>query len=136
MFLLENVAAMATHLKGKTMAAVVDAFSDAGSGYTLQWEVLNSVNYGCGAGAKKSCNHRHSEGCKNGIFLSAKCDHVYTVKEAIGDLPPLESGETSDIPNHVAMNHSAQMLRKMSYVRMARPQRYSGGAASKIRRYP
>ena len=29
----------------------------------------------------------------------------------------LASGETSDIPNHVAMKHSAQMLNKMSYVK-------------------
>jgi len=32
-------------------------------------------------------------------------------------LPKLESGETSDIPLHNAMRHSAQMLHKMSYVK-------------------
>lgn len=117
MFLLENVAAMATHLKGKTMAAVVDAFSDAGSGYTLQWEVLNSVNYGVAQERRRVVIIGIRKDVKTEFSYPPKCDHVYTVKEAIGDLPPLESGETSDIPNHVAMNHSAQMLRKMSYVK-------------------
>ena len=40
-----------------------------------------------------------------------------TIKEAIDDLPKLESGESSDIPNHIAMNHSKQMLEKMKYVK-------------------
>ena len=44
-------------------------------------------------------------------------ERVYTVKDAIGDLPPLKSGEESAIPNHKAMKHSPQMLKKMSYVK-------------------
>ena len=40
-----------------------------------------------------------------------------TVKEAIDDLPPLQSGEESEVPNHFAMKHSQQMLEKMSYVK-------------------
>ena len=39
------------------------------------------------------------------------------IKDAIDDLPKLESGESSDIPNHVAMNHSKQMLEKMKIVK-------------------
>ena len=46
MFVMENVAAMATHLKGKTIAAVEDAFETAGLGYRVQWQVLNSVHFG------------------------------------------------------------------------------------------
>ena len=37
-------------------------------------------------------------------------------KEAIDKLPKLKSGEVSKIPNHVAMNHSEQMLTKMKFV--------------------
>ena len=36
-----------------------------------------------------------------------------TVKEAIDDLPKLKSGEFSNIDNHVAMNHTKQMLKKI-----------------------
>ena len=45
MFIMENVAAMATHLKGKTIKSIVDAFEHAGMGYRVKWEVLNTVNY-------------------------------------------------------------------------------------------
>ena len=39
-----------------------------------------------------------------------------SVKEAIEDLPALANGEKSSIPNHFAMKHTKQMLKKMSYV--------------------
>ncbi len=45
MFIMENVAAMATHLKGKTINAIVNAFEHAGIGYKVKWKVLNTVNY-------------------------------------------------------------------------------------------
>src|SRR5699024_10065120 len=41
----------------------------------------------------------------------------FTVKEAIDDLPTLENGEISEVPNHFAMKHTKQMLEKMSYVK-------------------
>jgi DNA (cytosine-5)-methyltransferase 1 len=40
-----------------------------------------------------------------------------TIKDAIDNYPPLQSGESSDIPNHEAMVHSSQMLEKMSFVK-------------------
>jgi len=46
-----------------------------------------------------------------------KLEKIYTIKDVIDDLPKLKSGETSDIPNHIAMKHSAQMLEKMRYVK-------------------
>ncbi len=117
MFVMENVAAMATHLKGRTIRAVVEAFQDVGIGYDVQWDVLNSVNYGVAqerrrivvVGTRKDLNLKFE--------YPPMQKEVYTVKDVIGDLPPLASGETSDIPNHVAMKHSAQMLEKMSYVK-------------------
>ncbi len=38
------------------------------------------------------------------------------MESAIKDLPSLKSGGLSDVPNHVAMKHSEQMLTKMRYV--------------------
>ena len=46
-----------------------------------------------------------------------KLDKTITIKDVIGDLPALKSGETSSIPNHAAMKHTKQMLEKMSYVK-------------------
>lgn len=37
---------MATHKKGQTIKTIIEAFEDAGMGYEIKWEVLNSVNYG------------------------------------------------------------------------------------------
>ena len=53
----------------------------------------------------------------NTFEFPEKSKKIITIKEAIGDLPPLQSGESSSIPNHVAMTHSPQMLEKMSYVK-------------------
>lgn len=45
MFVMENVAAMEVHRKGKTMEDILEAFRDAG--YIVPWhEVLNSACYG------------------------------------------------------------------------------------------
>lgn len=117
MFVLENVAAMATHLKGKTIKTIVEAFESAGCGYNVKYKVLNSVDYSVPqerrriviVGVRKDLNS---------VFSYPKKDkNIITVKEAIGDLPPLKSGQESDIPNHIAMKHSVQMLEKMSYIK-------------------
>ena len=117
MFVMENVAAMATHLKGKTIETIVDAFERAGIGYKVKYEVLNSADYGIAQERRRIVvvgvrNDIHSE-----FSYPVKSEKVYTIKDVIGDLPALKSGETSDIPNHTAMKHSAQMLKKMGYVK-------------------
>lgn len=117
MFVLENVAAMATHLRGKTIKAILEAFENAGCGYNVKYEVLNSVDYGIPqerrriviVGVRKDFD---------GVFNYPKKEkNIVTIKDAIGDLPALQSGQTSNIPNHIAMNHSNQMLNKMSYIK-------------------
>lgn len=117
MFVMENVAAMATHLKGKTMDAITKAFQKAGSGYVVKWEVLNSVNYGIAQERRRTVLVGVRKDIKTEFFYPKKADTIVTIKDVIGDLPPLESGETSHIPNHIAMKHTAQMLKKMSYVK-------------------
>ena len=39
------------------------------------------------------------------------------IKDAIHDFPELKSGQKSGVNNHVAMNHSEQMLKKMKFVK-------------------
>ncbi|MHA1381630.1 MAG: DNA cytosine methyltransferase, partial [Candidatus Helarchaeota archaeon] len=52
------------------------------------------------------------------LFNSDKPLKPYvSIKKAIGDLPSLKSGERNSIPNHVAMDHSEQMLEKMFYIK-------------------
>lgn len=50
------------------------------------------------------------------IFLKRLC-RVISIKECIGDLPILQSGEDSSVANHKAMSHTPSMLEKMSFVK-------------------
>lgn len=117
MFVMENVAAMATHLKGKTIMAIVEAFEEAGIGYKIKWEVLNSVNYGVAQERRRIVIVGVRNDLDTKFMYPEKEEKEYTVKDVIEDLPALESGETSNIPNHTAMKHSQQMLYKMSFVK-------------------
>lgn len=112
LFMMENVARMATHNHGKTITEVVQEFTKLG--YKVQWKVLQTRNYGI----PQSRQRMIMIGTKGDtIFQYPKEENrIVTVKEAISDLPKLLSGENSSIPNHNAMNHSEQMLAKMSYI--------------------
>lgn len=117
MFVMENVAAMASHLKGKTIEAITEAFERTGMGYSVKWEVLNSVNYGVAQERRRIVVVGVRNDLDTIFSYPLKSERIYTIKEVIEDLPVLKSGETSDVPNHCAMKHSAQMLKKMSYVK-------------------
>lgn len=117
MFVMENVANMATHLKGKTIKEIVAAFENAGSGYKVKYEVLNTVNYEIAQERRRIVIVGVRNNFDTEFFYPKKSETVKTIKEVIDDLPKLESGEESSIPNHVAMKHSSQMLEKMSYVK-------------------
>lgn len=112
MFVLENVAAMERHNKGKTIKEIVSSFKEIG--YDIKYKVLNAVNYG----VPQERRRIFIVGTlgENNFEYPHEINKIVTVKEAIDDLPKLENGETSEIPNHTAMKHSAQMLEKMSYV--------------------
>ena len=114
-FIMENVAAMATHLKGKTIKEIVNSFEKCG--YCVKWKVLNTVNYEIAqerrriivVGIRKDIN---------AVFdYPQTSNKIITIKDVIDDLPALKSGEISNIPNHTAMKHTEQMLEKMSYVK-------------------
>ncbi|MBE6625137.1 MAG: DNA cytosine methyltransferase [Ruminococcaceae bacterium] len=113
MFVLENVASMVTHNKGKTIKEIEEKFHSIG--YEIQYKILNAVNYNVPqerrrvfiVGTQKGISFKYPLGNSN----------IITIKEAIGNLPELKSGEISSIPQHNAMKHSAQMLEKMSFVK-------------------
>lgn len=111
MFVMENVARLATHNKGETLKEVVSAFEVLG--YRVKYKVLQACDYG----VPQKRQRIFIVGYKSGDFeFTLPLNLVRTVKDAIDDLPSLESGCSSLVPNHVAMNHSKQMLEKMSYV--------------------
>lgn len=113
-FVMENVAALKTHNKGKTIEEIVNEFKNVG--YTVKYDVLNAVNYGVPQQRRRifiigTLNEN------NKFEFPKKTNKYITIEEALNGLPELKSGETSNIPNHNAMHHSKQMLEKMSYVK-------------------
>ncbi len=113
-FVMENVAALKTHNKGKTIEEIIKEFEKIG--YTVKCDVLNAVDYGVPQ-QRRRIFVIGTLGKENKFNFPKKTTKQMTIKDALKDLPKLKSGETSDIPNHNAMNHSKQMLEKMSYVK-------------------
>lgn len=113
LFVLENVASMVTHNKGKTIEEIKRKFKSIG--YEIQYKVLNAVNYGVPQERRRVFIIGTSQGLQ--FKYPDQEEIAITIKDAIDNLPKLESGETSHIPLHNAMKHTAQMLQKMSYVK-------------------
>lgn len=112
-FVMENVARMATHNHGKTIKEICHEFSKLG--YHVQYKVLNAVNYGVAQNRRRIFVVGTFPNTKFGF--PAPSFSFKTVQDVIDDLPKISSGEKSAVPNHLAMNHSKQMLKKMSYVK-------------------
>ncbi|MFH0845848.1 MAG: DNA (cytosine-5-)-methyltransferase [Patescibacteria group bacterium] len=115
-FVMENVARLYTHNKGETRKEIISNFEDIG--YKVKCKILNSADYGVPQIRKRVIFIGTS--MKNGeISFPVKNVKVYkTVKEAISNLPKLKSGKINEkISNHIAMRHTEQMLKKMSYVK-------------------
>ena len=113
-FVMENVARLYTHSKGLIRNQIISDFNEIG--YNVECKVVNTVNYEI----PQIRNRVLFIGTKfeKEIIFPKKIDKKpLTVKETIDHYPPLKSGEDSDFPNHCAMNHSDQMLKKMSFVK-------------------
>lgn len=112
-FVMENVARLFTHNKGETKKEIIELFKKMN--YNVACKVVNTADFGVPQIRNRVLfiGNRISETI---IFPTKTVEKPMSIKEAIGELPKLNSGEKSKIPNHVAMNHSEQMLEKMSYV--------------------
>lgn len=111
-FIMENVARLETHNNGKTLKKIIELFKS--EGYFVYYKVLNANDFGVAQNRRRIFIVGT---LKSGFNFPNSKQKKYTIKDAIGDLPELKSGETSNIPNHDAMNHTKQMLHKMSFIR-------------------
>ena len=116
-FVMENVARLYTRLKGKTREEIIKDFEALG--YVVKADIVCAADYGVP-------QYRNRV-----LFIGKLTDNLSyqvhfppkemkpapTIKDAIDKYPSLQSGESSDIPNHEAMVHSSQMLEKMSFVK-------------------
>ena len=116
-FLMENVARLYTHNNGKTREEILHTFKSLG--YNTECRVLNVADYGVPQIRSRIIFIGTSLKNDNIIFPKKRYNpnEYVTIKDTIDDLPVLKSGESSTIPNHVAMKHSEQMLNKMSFVK-------------------
>lgn len=114
MFVMENVAALKTHNRGKTIEEIVKEFKKVG--YSVKYDVLNAANFGVPQQRRRIFVIGTLKE-NNKFKFPDETKEIVTIKEALKGLPKLKSGETSSIPNHNAMKHSEQMLQKMSYVK-------------------
>lgn len=78
---------------------------------------MNSANYGIAQERRRIVVVGIRSDIDSEFSYPVKSDEVFTIKDVIDDLPKLVSGQKSEVPNHVAMKHTAQMLEKMSYVK-------------------
>jgi DNA (cytosine-5)-methyltransferase 1 len=112
-FVMENVARLYTHNQGNTRNEIIKLFNNMG--YTVECKILNAANFGV-AQVRNRVIFIGSRVSKNIFFPEKTVDTYKTVKDAIHYFPVLNSGDTSLVPNHIAMKHSEQMLAKMSFV--------------------
>ncbi len=111
---MENVQRLYTHNKNKTKDEIINRFNEIG--YHVECKVLNSVHFSVPQ-MRRRVVFIGSKITKNIIFPMEKINKTLNIKNAIHDLPELKSGQKSGINNHVAMNHSEQMLKKMKFVK-------------------
>lgn len=114
-FVMENVARLYTHNLGKTKEEIKKEFEKIG--YRLESRVLNTADYGIPQ-ARRRVIFIGTRTSNKIWFPPAKNVKKKSVRDAIGDLPGLDSGHSHDsIANHTAMKHSEQMLLKMKYIK-------------------
>lgn len=82
--------------------------------YTINHKVLNSLDYGTAQNRKRMFILLSRKDVKEWCFNLVKKDPI-TVKDKIGHLPSLESGEVSGIKYHYAISHNPEHIRWMKH---------------------
>ena len=84
-------------------------------GYKVECNVLNASEFGVPQHRRRVVFVGRKD-IGEIIFPEACKTKPKSIKEILEDLPKLKSGQSSKILNHEAMNHTNDMLKKMSYV--------------------
>lgn len=113
-FVMENVARLYNHNQGNTQKEIIEIFTNMG--YKVESQILNSQYYNVAQIRRRVIFIGTLKNIKI-KFPQKSYKKILTIKDVIEHFPKLNSGETSNIPNHRAMAHTAQMLEKMSHIK-------------------
>lgn len=80
-----------------------------GNDYEIKIDVYNCCNYGVPQNRERCFIRLYKKGLK--WDDPKKESHIITLREAIGDLPSLESGESSELKNHWARIHPKEHIK-------------------------
>lgn len=116
-FVMENVARLYTRLNGQTRDEIISCFKALG--YVVEARVVCAADYNVPQKRNRVLFVGRLTDDKTAPIIFPKKSKLPapSIKDTIGKFPPLESGQSSDIPNHEAMVHTPQMLEKMSFVK-------------------
>ena len=113
-FVMENVARLYNHNKNETRQEIIEAFEKLG--YKVACQILNSADYGVPQ-VRKRVIFIGSRINDTILFPEVSHPEHLPLQEALKNLPKLHSGEEcKKTLNHKAMNHTKQMLEKMSFL--------------------
>lgn len=108
--LIENVAGMANtwiNIDGKVMNIIKYIESRLPEPWSMNYKTLNAENYNTPQSRKRFIGLIS----KNGAWKHpAPSENLISVRDAIGHLPSLESGEKSNIPWHYAKKHNSNHI--------------------------
>lgn len=79
-----------------------------GYDYEIKIDIYNCSNFGIPQNRERCFIRLYRKGLKWEDPIP--CNHIITLREAIGNLPSLEAGETSNIKNHWARNHPKEQV--------------------------
>ena len=114
--MIENVPTLLKlklNYKSKILTVLEILKEEFGSQYDIDADILDSSDYGVPQTRLRAIIKMHKYGTE--WNWPKKGSHKVTVEEAIGDLPSLEAGETSNIKWHFARNHSKENILWMKH---------------------
>lgn len=76
--------------------------------YHIDSKILNAMNYGVPQSRPRAIIKMYKKNIK--WSWPKECEHIITLREAIGDLPSLEAGEKSNIKWHNALKHNERQV--------------------------
>ena len=87
-----------------------ELYSDS---YEISMKILNAMNYGVPQSRPRVIIKLYKKGLS--WPWPPEEEHVVTLREAIGDLPSLESGQSSDIKWHRALKHNERQIEALRH---------------------